>query len=67
MTNIGFVFPYAPANYGHKTNISHHSWTPYPHERAWAENRMILGGAMACGWPPIFNDFSAYSFDLAKE
>jgi len=31
MTNFGFVYPQAPANYGHKSKISHHSWTPCIH------------------------------------
>jgi hypothetical protein len=31
MTNFGFVYPQAHANYGHKPKISHHSWISYPH------------------------------------
>jgi hypothetical protein len=47
--------------------INQSSPCPNPHKSMKAENRMISGGAMASGLPPIYNDFSAYSFDPAKE
>jgi hypothetical protein len=44
-----------------------HKYLSHPHKCIMAENRMISGGAVASGLPPIFIDFSAYSFDQAKE